>query len=81
MYSNPPKVDEVCDLDGTALMQRPDDTEAVFVERMKTFEGQTAPVIEHYRGLGRFVEVDGDQEVGAVTVAIEEALAKLRGAG
>ena len=32
--------------------QRADDTEAVFDERMKTFEAQTAPVIEHYRAAG-----------------------------
>ncbi len=46
-------------MDGTTLVQRSDDSEAVFIERMKTFEAQTAPVIEHYRSpVGRF-EVDG----------------------
>ena len=28
-------------------------------ERMRTYESQTAPVVEHYRALGRFEEVDG----------------------
>ena len=49
IYSNPPKVAGICDVDGSPLVQRPDDSEAVFTERMKTFEAQTAPVIEHYR--------------------------------
>jgi adenylate kinase len=50
----------------------------VFVERMKTFESQTAPVVEHYRKQGRFEEVDGDQPVEQVTAAIEAALRRLR---
>jgi adenylate kinase len=80
VYSNPSKVDGICDLEGSALVQRPDDTEPVFVERMRTFEEQTAPVVAHYRKLGRFQEVDGDQTVEAVTAAIESALVQLRSA-
>jgi adenylate kinase len=79
IYSNPPKVAGVCDVDGSVLTQRPDDSEEVFVERMKTFDMQTAPVIEHYRRLGRFEEVDGNEPVDAVVLAIEAALARLRG--
>lgn len=77
-YSNPPTVAGKCDVDGSTLVQRPDDSEEVFAERMKTFNSQTAPVIEHYRGRGRFVEVDGDQPVEKVTVAINAALHRLR---
>jgi adenylate kinase len=78
IYSNPPKVADVCDFDGTRLMQRADDTEAVFLERMKTFEAQTAPVIAHYHDQGRFEEADGNQGVEAVNVAVEQAILKLR---
>src|ERR1700730_13705866 len=77
-YSNPPAVSGICDEDGTPLVQRPDDSEAVFVERMKTFESQTAPVIEHYRKQGRYDEINGDQPVEQVTAAIEGALKRLR---
>ena len=77
-YSNPPAVPGICDEDGTPLVQRPDDSEAVFIERMKTFESQTAPVVEHYRRQGRFEEIDGDQPVEQVTAAIEAALKRLR---
>jgi adenylate kinase len=78
IYSNPPSVAGICDVDGTTLVQRSDDSEAVFIERMKTFEAQTAPVIEHYRKQGRFEEVDGDQAVEQVTLAITTALRRLR---
>jgi len=63
------------------LIQRPDDTEEVFTQRMKTFGRQTAPVIEHYRALGRFEQVDGNQPVDSVLAAIESTLLKLREAG
>jgi adenylate kinase len=78
IYSNPPKAAGICDVDGSTLVQRPDDSEAVFTERMKTFDAQTAPVIEHYRKQGRFEEIDGDQAVELVTAAIEAALSSLR---
>jgi adenylate kinase len=77
-YSNPPKAVGVCDLDGAALTQRGDDTEPVFIERMKTFDAQTAPVVAHYRDQGRFEEADGDQSVEAVNSAVEQAIVKLR---
>ncbi len=78
IYSNPPAVLGVCDVDGSALVQRPDDSEAVFLERMKTFEAQTAPVVEHYRKQGRFEEINGDQQVEQVTAEITSALKRLR---
>jgi adenylate kinase len=78
IYSNPPAVPGICDIDGSTLTQRPDDTEAVFIERMKTFQAQTAPVVEHYRTQGRFREINGDQPVEAVSEAITSALQALR---
>jgi len=78
IFSNPPKVTGVCDLEGAELIQRSDDTEEVFRDRMKTFDLQTAPVVSHYRAQGRFAEVDGDHPVEQVTSAITEALKRLR---
>jgi adenylate kinase len=78
VYFQPPKVDEKCDLDGTALVRRSDDTEEVFRERMRTYDSQTAPVVEHYRALGRFEEVNGDQPVSSVAAGVEAAVARLR---
>ena len=77
-YSNPPAVPGICDVDGSVLVQRPDDSEAVFTERMRTFQTQTAPVIEHYRRQGRFEEINGDQSVEQVTASINAALKRLR---
>ncbi len=81
IYLQPPKVDEKCDLDGTPLARRSDDTEEVFRERMRTYDSQTAPVVEHYRALGRFEEVNGEQPVSAVAAGVIAAVARLRGWG
>jgi adenylate kinase len=78
IYFQPPKSDTVCDVDGTPLIQRADDTEKVFEERMRTYESQTAPVIEHYRALGRFAEVAGEEAVEKVAAGILAAVERLR---
>jgi adenylate kinase len=78
VYLQPPKADTVCDVEGTPLVQRADDTEAVFHERMRTYAALTAPVVEHYRASSRFVEVDGEQPADEVMAGIMAAVARLR---
>ena len=78
VYSNPPKRDGFCDIEGAALVQRADDTEKVFAERMRAYEALTAPVVEHYRALGRFAEVDGDRAIAEVAAGIVAAVERLR---
>ena len=78
IYLNPPKVPGVCDIEGAALVQRSDDTEECFKGRMDTYDSLTAPVIEHYRALGRFAEVNGDQQVAEVAAGIVSSVEKLR---
>jgi adenylate kinase len=78
LYTQPPKVEGVCDVDGEPLGQRKDDSEAVFWDRMEVFEQETAPVIPHYAAQGRFTEIDGLQDVARVTEAIKTALRRMR---
>ncbi|HLY43510.1 MAG TPA: adenylate kinase [Terracidiphilus sp.] len=78
IYSNPPQRAGFCDLEGAGLTQRADDTEKVFTERMRAYEAQTAPVIDHYRALGRFAEVDGDGPIATIAAGIVAAVERLR---
>jgi adenylate kinase len=79
IFTNPPKTEGICDVDGSELEQRSDDTEEVFRERMKAFEQKTSAVIEYYRSHGnRFAEVDGNLDVDEVTKSIRAALLSLR---
>jgi adenylate kinase len=77
-YSHPPQKAGFCDVDGSALAQRADDTEEVFKERMRAYAALTAPVVEHYRDLGRFAEVDGDRAIDAIASGIVAAVERLR---
>ncbi len=78
IYMKPPAMVGICDVEGAALVQRADDTEEAFTERMRVYAAQTAPVIEHYRGLGRFAEVDGDRAIDGVAAGIIAAVERLR---
>ena len=66
----PPKQEGVCDKDGTALIQRPDDTAEVVKKRLSAYHEQTAPVEAYYRDKGVLAEVDGTQDIDAVTAAL-----------
>jgi adenylate kinase len=60
---HPPKVDELCDLDGEGLVVRDDDREPVIRERLDAYERQTRPVLEYLRVAGRrVVEVDASND-------------------
>ena len=49
IYLQPPKNEGVCDVCGTQLFQRVDDTEEVISERLKSYERQTLPLEEYYQ--------------------------------
>jgi adenylate kinase len=60
---HPPKVDELCDLDGEKLVIREDDREAVIRQRLDAYDGQTRPVLDYFRTAGRrVVEVDASND-------------------
>src|SRR6476469_1810046 len=63
LATQPPRVDELCDLDGEKLVIRDDDNEAVIRERLAGYERQTQPVLEYYRVVGRrVVAVDASDD-------------------
>jgi adenylate kinase len=78
IYMKPSEIEGICDVEGAALVQRADDTEEAFAERMRVYAAQTAPVVDHYRGLGRFAEVDGDRPIEVVAAGIVAAVERLR---
>ncbi|MGA2278185.1 MAG: adenylate kinase [Terracidiphilus sp.] len=78
VYGKPPAKEGFCDVDGAQLVQRADDTEKVFAERMRAYEASTAPVVEHYRAQGRFAEVDGDRAIQEIAAGIVAAVEGLR---
>jgi adenylate kinase len=75
LVSNPPSVEGVCDLDGSELVQRPDDAEATVRARMAQQVPPLLEVVDHYRSHGILTTVDGRLPIPAVTDALLDALA------
>jgi adenylate kinase len=78
VYSQPPRVPDTCDVDGTKLIIRKDDTEEAISVRLKAYEQQTLPLADYYRQKGRLHSINGEQEsekVTAETVALIEKAA------
>ncbi|OIQ59040.1 adenylate kinase [Moorella thermoacetica] len=73
---NPPAVEGKCDICGQDLVQRADDTEATVSRRLDVYTGQTAPLINYYRQRSLLKEIDGRQDIPAVTLAIGRALGR-----
>ncbi|HET9693689.1 MAG TPA: adenylate kinase [Steroidobacteraceae bacterium] len=71
VYSSPSDKGERCDnpehgTDAPVLKQRDDDKEDVIENRLKVYNAQTSPLIEHYRARGLLKIVNADQPVDRV---------------
>src|SRR6201999_3398665 len=64
---NPPKVEGVCDVDGSPLVIRDDDKPDVIRKRLATYHEKTEPLVSYYEGQGVLSRVDGAREPAAVT--------------
>jgi adenylate kinase len=78
IYDRPPKVEGICDNDGGALIQRPDDREEVIRARLMAYEKQTSPLVQYYRRLGFLYQIDASKSVAEVQEEIEHAVASIR---
>ena len=66
--SDPSASDGICEVDGSPVVQRADDTEAAVRHRLALYAEQTEPLLARYSESNRLVTVDG---VGDVTVIAE----------
>ncbi len=73
--TNPPALPDVCDLDGSPLVQRPDDQEGTVRARMAQQVPPLKEVLEHYRTAGILRTVDGTQAIDTVSESLLATLA------
>jgi len=66
----------VCDIDGSALYERDDDTVETVTKRIRVYFEQTMPLVAYYRQLGKLIEINGVQSVEQVTNDLLAALKK-----
>ncbi|HEY6338345.1 MAG TPA: adenylate kinase [Candidatus Sulfotelmatobacter sp.] len=74
VHFQPPRVDELCDLDGTKLVTRNDDRLEVIQPRLTAYQEQTRPVADYYQRTGRLMSVNGELPIDQVTQAIYRIL-------
>jgi adenylate kinase len=72
---NPPKVEGVCDIDGSPLIVRDDDKPDVIRKRLATYHEKTEPLVAYYDAKGVLERVDGAREPGEVTDELRGILA------
>ncbi len=79
LVNKPPKKAGICDVCGTALVQRKDDTPEVILERMKTYHAKTEPLVARYAAKGELHVVDGNGPAGDVLREVHRVLEALLG--
>jgi adenylate kinase len=72
---NPPKVEGVCDIDGSPLIVRDDDKPDVIRKRLATYHEKTEPLVAYYESKGVLERVDGAREPAEVTADLRGILA------
>ena len=70
VHFQPPRVEGICDLEGSRLVTRNDDRREVIQPRLAAYQEQTRPVADYYQRTGRLVSVDGDRPADEVTAQI-----------
>jgi adenylate kinase len=75
---DPPKREDVCDQDGSRLIQRDDDREETIRRRLEVYARQTAPLIEYYETAGLLRRFDGQRDPNEVHDHIRATVATLR---
>jgi adenylate kinase len=77
VYTNPPRVEGVCDKCGGTVVQRSDDNEATISNRLRVYEAQTAPLVDYYRQQGKLRTVQGIGEIKDIFNNITQILDSL----
>lgn len=80
---NPPKVADVDDVTGEALIQREDDREETVRKRLEVYNAQTRPLVDYYQqwavsgkaGAPRYAKIDGIGSVDDIKTRAFQALA------
>lgn len=74
LKNKPPKQDMVCDICGSKLIQRSDDTKETVENRLKVFKEHTLPLIEYYKKQNKLYTIDGSGSVDEVFSQIASIL-------
>jgi adenylate kinase len=74
LVTNPPKVADHCDRDGSVLVQRPDDRPEMVKTRLEVYRTETEPLLKYYDRQGLLRPVDARGERADVAARIRAAI-------
>ena len=77
IYTSPSRLDDRCDKCGGNLRHRADDNEETIGNRLRVYEGQTAPLIDYYSDQGMLRTVQGIGDITDIHKAVIKILANL----
>jgi len=77
LESIPPKEDGICNICGSALIQRSDDKPETIQSRLAVYQNQTKPLIQFYKDKGILFELDGSGVVAGVRDRLVALLSQL----
>jgi adenylate kinase len=72
--TRPPKTPGICDLDGSPLYQRNDDTGEAVRHRLDIFFKETIHLVEYYEARGKLIRIDATKGIQEVNEAVFAAL-------
>jgi adenylate kinase len=70
----PPKIEGVCDADGTELAIRKDDEPATTAHRLENYHAQTEPLKAYYASQVKLILIDGTHSIDEITAEILNVL-------
>jgi adenylate kinase len=79
VINDPPKLEGVCDLCQSALIQREDDREVTVKNRLNVYDLQTAPLKAYYEHLGLLRHIEGSGTIQLIQLQIKELLERQPG--
>jgi len=71
---NPTKVEGICDVCNSPVIQRADDAHETVLSRLETYHKQTQPLIKYYEKAGKLVVATGAGEVEETTSRVMKVL-------
>jgi adenylate kinase len=75
IISMPPQEEGICDDCGQPLVQRQDDREETITRRLTTYQHQTEPLIDYYRGKGLLMDINNEGSIQDCFDAVRSKLA------
>jgi len=79
LVNKPPKTPGVCDVCGTPLVQRKDDTPEIIRERLRTYHAKTEPLVARYSAKANLHRIDGNGRAEPVVREVRRVLEALLG--